>query len=372
MTPQFRAAITTYGPRYARDLGLTQLQVAGMFGNWGVESDQYRALQEYKPVVAGSRGGWGPPQWTGPRRVAFERWADAAGYRRDDPEAFYGFTVIELRGAEARALRGLKAMTTLDSATEVFMRLYERPGVPHLERRKALALEALHELEAVMAPAVATVSAPRVEAVVAPAAPAKLPWWQRLIGRKAAPVERPGLKPNGSVALWDVQKALRDRNYYTKGFLDGLDGGLTQGAVAQARKDNGLGDGGIDAAFLAALSTMPKRPVSADRAAVTIAKAAEHAPELFRPPAWLASIGAGALGLGGASGTGLLDTVNTAAGKVNDVAGGVQTAFGFIASGVGFVVEHKTLFFVGLGLVLLFKAVSYALDAWIKVRQAFF
>ncbi|MDP4024468.1 phage tail tip lysozyme [Methylobacterium sp. NEAU 140] len=151
MTPQFRAAVTAYGPRFMADLGLDKLETAGIFGNLAVESDQFRALQEYKPVVSGSRGGWGWPQWTGPRRRQFEAWAAAKHFKLDDPEAFYQYMLVELRGPEAVALGKLRATTTLDRATEAFMLGYERPGTPHLDRRKAFALEALHVLEAALA-----------------------------------------------------------------------------------------------------------------------------------------------------------------------------------------------------------------------------
>ncbi len=151
MTPQFKTAVETYGPRFMADLNLDKFEVSGIFGNFAVESDQFRALQEYSPTVKGSRGGWGWAQWTGPRRRAFEAWAASKGYRLDNPEAFYQYTLVELRGPEAVALARLRATTTLDSATEAFMKHYERPGVPHLSTRKARALEALHVLEATLA-----------------------------------------------------------------------------------------------------------------------------------------------------------------------------------------------------------------------------
>jgi len=199
-----------------------------------------------------------------------------------------------------------------------------------------------------------------------------LPWLFKKKPTVAAAVSRPGLKPGGSEALWDVQKALRDRAYYTKGFLDGLDGPLTQEATAQARKDNGLGDGGIDSAFMAALPAMPHRPVPADRAKVSLSKAAQHAPELFGPAKWLAGLGLGTLGLGGADGAGLLDNVQGTFVRINDTADKVQTGLGYVTSIIAFLVEHKTLVFVILGLFLVMKAAGYALDAWIKVRTAFF
>ena len=213
---------------------------------------------------------------------------------------------------------------------------------------------------------------PRVDTVVPPPQE-DLPWWARLFVKKKPPaVARPGLHPNGDPELYDVQKALRDRAYYTKGKLDGLDGPLTQEAVAQARKDNGLGDRGVDTPFLAALPGFPLRPVSAERLAMPITEAAKQRPEVFSPVKWLGSVGLGAIGLGGADGSGLLDNLQATAGKANDVLGTAQTAIGTVSGIVAFVVEHRAWFFVGLGLFLLLKAVGWGLDAWIKVRRAFF
>lgn len=206
-----------------------------------------------------------------------------------------------------------------------------------------------------------------------------VPWWQRLFGLHAKPkgarvenISRPGLHPNGDPALWDIQAALKARGYYTTGLLDGLNGTRTESAISQARKDNGMGDGGIDAEFRARLPSFPTRPVSKERAEMPLGEAARHAPELFRPPAWLVSAGLGSLGLGGASGAGLLDTIQTGAAKANDVFGQVQTVFGVVATALAFVVEHRTWFLVGVGLLLVWKGVSAILGAWIKIRTAFF
>jgi hypothetical protein len=58
MTPQFQAAVEKFGPRFKADLGLTNLQVCGIFGNLAVESGQFKLLQEVAPTVKGSRGGY--------------------------------------------------------------------------------------------------------------------------------------------------------------------------------------------------------------------------------------------------------------------------------------------------------------------------
>lgn len=45
---------------------------ASALGNIGHECAGFTALQETKPTVPGSRGGFGWNQWTGPRRRNFE------------------------------------------------------------------------------------------------------------------------------------------------------------------------------------------------------------------------------------------------------------------------------------------------------------
>lgn len=230
--------------------------------------------------------------------------------------------------------------------------------------------------EAVVAVAdpVAVIQAPRAPTV--PVTSASAPWWQRMLGfgrpASVAAKARPGLHPNGNPELWDVQAALKDRGYYTTGLLDGLDGGKTQAAVAQIRKDNGLGDGGVDAAFLAGLPMWPHARVSKERASMSLGDAAKHAPELFSPAKWLVSAGLGSLGLGGAAGSGLMDNVQGGVARANDVFGQVQSAFGLVSGVVGFLVEHKTLLLIGVGAFFVWKGVSALLDAWIKVRSAFF
>ncbi|GEP12468.1 hypothetical protein [Methylobacterium gnaphalii] len=218
----------------------------------------------------------------------------------------------------------------------------------------------------------AVVVASRVETVPGPSV-ASQSWLGRLFGKKPpepAQVSRPGLK--GDPALYDVQKQLRDRAYYTKRLLDGLNGPLTQSAVAQARKDNNLGYGGIDAAFLAALPKMSQRPVSVERATLPMTKAVAAKPELFNPLGWLGGTGVASLATAVASGSGLLDQVQTAAGKVNDVAGSVQTGIGYATAIAGFLVEHKSLVFVAIGVFLVVKAVLLAADIVTKIRAAFF
>lgn len=199
--------------------------------------------------------------------------------------------------------------------------------------------------------------------------------WRRLRGRPAVPNVPVVAGSRGDPTIFAVQSALKQRAYYTRGMPDGIDGPLTRDAVAAVRKDNGMGDGGIDAAFLQRLPTFPQRPVTQDRAAVTVKEAAAHVPELFQPSAWLWKTGLGLVLGGSAEGakqTGWLDNVQGAAAQANDVFGQVQTAMGYVTGAVAFVVEHRVLIMIALGLVLVIKGCSFILDGWIKVRQAFF
>jgi hypothetical protein len=131
------------GPALMRDLGLTDVQAAGLLGNLGHETGGFRHMQEAAPAVVGSRGGWGIAQWTGPRRAAMEAWCRAKGLDSASDDANEGYLCHELATAEARALAALKGAATLEQATEVVCRLFERPGVAALPDRMVWARRAL-------------------------------------------------------------------------------------------------------------------------------------------------------------------------------------------------------------------------------------
>lgn len=141
--------------RLVRDLTpLATFQAAGIVGNLGGESMLDPDLNEVAPLVPGSRGGIAWAQWTGSaRRVPFEKWAAAHGLdivsddinAVDEDKASYGFLVHELMTTEASALRELRGTTTLEGATESFLRRFERPADPDraLPGRIAMARRAL-------------------------------------------------------------------------------------------------------------------------------------------------------------------------------------------------------------------------------------
>ncbi|MGA0595597.1 phage tail tip lysozyme [Enterovirga sp. CN4-39] len=390
MTPAFKERVEKFGPRFKTDLGLTNLQVAGMFGNFAVETGEFKYMQEIAPVVKGSKGGRGWAQWTGytknnPRRKNFEEWCAAKGLNPDHDEANYGFVVHELRGSEKAALAALKRTKTLDTAAETFMKKYERPGVPHLQKRKDYALEALHVLEAVVgveaagkaATAPKPIEAPKVQTVEPTGKkPGILDVLGSLFGRKPSKPAVPVLaESKGDPTIYYVQKMLRERAYYQQGFVDGLDGPMTQEAVSQARKDNGMGDGGVDDEFLRRLPSMPQRPVSKARAQISLPDAIKHAPE----PAsgGLTKIGAGILATILGAGTSdtvqqTLDGASKAVTGANDLIGQAQNGLATASRVVLWVVDNKTLILIGLGIWALLWGVKQLADFWAKVRAAWF
>jgi hypothetical protein len=114
--------------RLAAEFGLTLAQAAGIVGNLGYESAGFKALQEMKPAVEGSRGGYGWAQWTGPRRRAFEKWSAENNLKPAADEANYGFLLAELRGSHRATIRDVKKTETLSGAVFSVGQTYERPG----------------------------------------------------------------------------------------------------------------------------------------------------------------------------------------------------------------------------------------------------
>lgn len=127
------------------DFGLTPEQAAGVVGNLGAESG-LRAVQEARPIRG--RGGFGWAQWTGPRRVAFERWCGECGLEQTSYAANYGYLKAELSGAipsfdYRHTISQVKKTTTVKAATETFEAHYEKAGVKRISARLACANRAL-------------------------------------------------------------------------------------------------------------------------------------------------------------------------------------------------------------------------------------
>lgn len=127
---------------------LGRLDAAAVFGNFGHESAGFTKLQEIAPTVRGSRGGYGWPQWTGPRRRAYEAYCLRNGKDPAAPASNYAYVFVELSGPEARALDALVAARTLPDKVKAFELAYERAGIKHYASRNQWALIALEAYDA--------------------------------------------------------------------------------------------------------------------------------------------------------------------------------------------------------------------------------
>lgn len=136
-----------FTPLLKQDFGFSDLDVAAILGNAGHESNGFQTLQERKPMVPGSRGGYGIMQWTGPRRRSYE--AYCAKYKLDPADMMtnYKYLFIELKGDESRAVDKIKTVSGLEKKTENFMLTFLRPGIPHLDSRIVWAKKALAAIQ---------------------------------------------------------------------------------------------------------------------------------------------------------------------------------------------------------------------------------
>jgi len=119
-----------------RDFGLTREQAAGFVGNLDHETGGFKFMQEIEPVVPGSRGGYGFAQWTGPRRRAFEAWAEENNLPLDSYEANYGYLRHELENtSEGSVLDPLRNAANVTDAATIVSEKFLRPGKPNLGSR---------------------------------------------------------------------------------------------------------------------------------------------------------------------------------------------------------------------------------------------
>lgn len=126
-----------------RDFDISALDAAAIVGNLGHESNGFMTLQEIKPLVPGSRGGWGWAQWTGPRRTAFEAWCERKGFDPSSDVANYSFLFRELKSWQyKKATTNIQDQDTLRKKMVSFEADYLKAGVKHYDSRYAWAQRA--------------------------------------------------------------------------------------------------------------------------------------------------------------------------------------------------------------------------------------
>lgn len=156
-----------------RDFAWGLDDAAACLGNLGHESGGFSLLQEQKPTVAGSKGGYGWAQWTGPRRRTYEAYCARNKLDPASDKANYGFLFVELTGAYKATVNRVSQAKTLEAKVKTFELQYEGAGVKHYDSRNrwaAIALDAWHKAPEHGAPAWAL---PADVAEDLPAKPAK-------------------------------------------------------------------------------------------------------------------------------------------------------------------------------------------------------
>jgi hypothetical protein len=124
--------------------GMSKEQAAALTGHMDVESDGFRAYEEYAPNRYGTRGA-GHLQWTNTpgsaRRTNFETFASNKGLDPKSFEASSQFLLSEMQGNHGQhwtnggSYDGFLQTKSIEEASRYLQNNYIRPGVPHTERR---------------------------------------------------------------------------------------------------------------------------------------------------------------------------------------------------------------------------------------------
>ena len=121
--------------------GLPQHIAIGIAANMKAESGFNPGINEQKPLVAGSRGGYGLNQWTGPRRRAYEAYAAEQGNGLADLGTQLDYTLWELQNTERGAWNALAGADNASEAARIYSDKFLRPGIPHMDARLRYAAE---------------------------------------------------------------------------------------------------------------------------------------------------------------------------------------------------------------------------------------
>ena len=117
--------------------GLPEHVADGFVLNMQDESGLNPGINEIAPLVPGSRGGFGLYQLTGPRRVAYEQFAQQRGVDPADVDAQLDFLVAELQGPESAAAREILSTQDTGSAAAAIVNKFLRPSEEHRASREA-------------------------------------------------------------------------------------------------------------------------------------------------------------------------------------------------------------------------------------------
>lgn len=117
------------------DRGLPEHVADGFVMNFQDESGFNPGINEAKPLVAGSRGGYGLYQLTGPRRREYEAFAQQRGVSPDSVDAQLDFLVGELGGKESAAAQKIMNTSNAGEAGAAIVNSFLRPSPEHRTSR---------------------------------------------------------------------------------------------------------------------------------------------------------------------------------------------------------------------------------------------
>lgn len=132
--PDQHENVNTVASTLSSELDLKEHHIAGVLANFVVESGS----KNLNPTAVGDNGNaFGIAQWNGDRMKALKSWATAQGLDHTSIDTQVKFLVHELQTSESKAYAKLLEATTAEEAAAAFSKWFERPGVPHLSRRKS-------------------------------------------------------------------------------------------------------------------------------------------------------------------------------------------------------------------------------------------
>ncbi|ESY83414.1 hypothetical protein X739_24285 [Mesorhizobium sp. LNHC220B00] len=104
-------------------------------------------MQEIKPTVPSSRGGFGWAMWTGPHRRKFEAYCNRAALDAAGDQANYGFLFPELKGSYRGAIAKLLAAKGLAAKVRAFELAWAgKKNYASRNQWAAIALDAWHAI----------------------------------------------------------------------------------------------------------------------------------------------------------------------------------------------------------------------------------
>lgn len=117
--------------------GLPEHVSDAFIANFQDESGLNPGINEINPTVAGSRGGFGLYQLTGPRRREYEAFAAQNGVNPADTNAQLDFLMKELGGSESAAAKKILSSPDTATAAQAIVNDFLRPAPEHRQSRSA-------------------------------------------------------------------------------------------------------------------------------------------------------------------------------------------------------------------------------------------